>query len=54
MGDEHLDNLVRAGGLKSEAATEVDESLVEALIRATEEVAVRLQDMLAGSMPDAE
>ncbi len=37
-----------------EGATDVDESLVEAMIRATEEVAVRVLDMRAERMPDAE
>lgn len=37
-----------------EGAADVDESLVEALIRATEEVAARVLDMRAGSVPDEE
>ena len=35
-----------------EGAADLDESLVEALIRATEEVATRVLDMRAGSVPD--
>ncbi len=35
-----------------EGAADVDESLVEALIRATEEVATRVLDVRAGSVPD--
>ena len=37
-----------------EGAADVDENLVEALIRATEEVAERVDDVRAGRRPDAE
>ena len=37
-----------------ESAADVDESLMEALIWATEEVAARVLDLRAGSVPDEE
>lgn len=37
-----------------EGATDVDEGLVEALIRATDDVAARVVDLRAESMPDTE